>query len=744
MSVRGYISILLVVAVGGVVSLTLTNAGFLRRQVRFVEAVGAAEAKLQRVDGFVATASDRLDLLEGVLDTRRGDLSFAGHLFASLHHDLRELGEDARVRETGIAAKLAEYLSKIEANVNLLGGWQQFNGVAGTNSRLAEPFAGARMALAQLQEHARKLGEDAKRQLDESRRTARFAVGGLCVLYLVVLFCVQNWVTRSVVNPLRGLAKAADSAMSQGRRFALSAQGPHEVQTLARTISSFIGMLEERVRDRTDALNAANRNLRLMNATLKKEMTRREWMEDRLRHDALHDALTQLPNRQLLLDRLRYCIERARRDSDYSFAVLFLDLDNFKIINDSLGHDVGDELLVEVASRIKACLRTVDTVSRIDFTTTARLGGDEFVVLLDGIRHEQEAIFVAERIQAELSMPMYLEGHQVAISCSVGIALHDPPLADHHDAEELLRDADTAMYRAKQAGKTQHAIFDKTMHVAARARLKLENELRLALEREEFELRYQPIVDLESGRIVSFEALLRWRHPDGKLRAPSEFIPIAEETGLIVPIGWWAMKEAVRQLGEWRRRVPAAESLSMSINIAKRQLLAPGFCDTLDQIIRESELEPAMLNLEVTESTVIDVGEQIPDMLHQIKQIGCHLHMDDFGTGYSSLSCLHHFPIDILKIDRLFVHTMGTNRDYAAIVHAIMTMAHNLNMRVIAEGIENSDELAPLLALDCEYGQGFFFSEPIDGEAALGIMATEGHWLRLRQESVPIAVAESS
>jgi diguanylate cyclase (GGDEF)-like protein len=435
--------------------------------------------------------------------------------------------------------------------------------------------------------------------------------------------------------------------------------------------------------------------------------------------------LTNLPNRQLLLDRLGSSIERTKRSSQYSFAILFVDLDNFKIVNDSLGHDAGDRLLVEVAKRLTACLRSLDTVCRMDTTTTARLGGDEFVVLLDKIQNAHEAITIADRIQENLAAPIHIQGHPIVISASIGIALNGSHV---QDGEELLRNADTAMYRAKQSGKKQHAMFDETMHEAARSRLRLENALRVALDEQQYELLYQPIVRLADGLITGFEALLRWRDPNGVYHSPADFMSIAEETGLIVPIGQWALAEACRQLHEWREQSAEAKSISMNINIAKRQLLERNFSTELARILRESDVDAESVNLEVTESTVIQVSEHIPGAMQEVKRLGCHLYMDDFGTGYSSLSCLHRFPIDVLKIDRMFVHTMGSNRDYATIVQGIMLMAQNLDMEVVAEGIEGKDELAPLITLDCEYGQGYYFAEPLRPAAALALLKSGGDW----------------
>ena len=555
--------------------------------------------------------------------------------------------------------------------------------------------------------------------------TLLLSIGGVGCLALLVL--TYLYFRGRTARRVRALTKALRQAADESLAFAPPGGLPSGLHELAVAIATFTESLRSHITDRSQQIDGVNRNLRLVNQNLQKEMTLRKSVEERLRHDALHDSLTQLPNRQLLTERLNYLVARSARDSEYRFALLFLDIDNFKLVNDSLGHNAGDELLIEVSRRLTRSLRSLDMVSRLEEATTARLGGDEFVIVLDGIGCEQDAIHVAERIQEDLAHPIQLVHGPHRVSASIGIAFND---GRQLNADEILRDADTAMYRAKQAGKTQHAVFDRTMHVAAKSRLKLENELRLALDHGEFTMLYQPIVCLGDGRIHGFEALLRWMHPEMGMTEPSRFIPLAEETGLIVPLGMWAMRAACRQLKEWKQQFPQAAELRMSVNVAKRQLLAQGFKADLEAALRELDLSAQEINLEVTESTVIEVSDRIPQILHEIKELGFHLHMDDFGTGYSSLSCLHDFPLDVLKIDRSFIRTMGTSRDYAAIVNGIMNLARNLKMAVVAEGIQERDELAALLALDCDYGQGYYFSRPVEAAQAIRLVTEGGHWMR--------------
>jgi diguanylate cyclase (GGDEF)-like protein len=433
---------------------------------------------------------------------------------------------------------------------------------------------------------------------------------------------------------------------------------------------------------------------------------------EHFRHAAFHDTLTGLPNRALLLDHLKLAIERARRRPEHLFAVLFIDLDRFKNINDSLGHGIGDHLLVALARRLEGCLRPMDSV--------ARLGGDEFAVLLDGLEDARAAIAVAERIQGELMQPFNLNGHEVYTTASIGIALSS---TGYEQPEHVLRDADTAMYRAKENGKSRHEMFDTVMHARAVALLKLETDLRRAVERHEFEVYYQPIVALAANRITGFEALVRWQHPERGLVPPGEFIPLAEETGAILEIGHWVLGEACRQLRRFQQRTP--HTLTMSVNLSSKQFSQPHLIDQIKQTLVETRLDPRCLHLEITESVVMENAETAAAMLKQLRALGVHISIDDFGTGYSSLSYLHRFPINNLKIDRSFIGLMGTGDENAEIVRTIITLANNLGMQVVAEGIETEAQLAHLRALNCTYGQGYLFSRPVDSEQAAALLT--GH-----------------
>jgi diguanylate cyclase (GGDEF)-like protein/PAS domain S-box-containing protein len=445
-------------------------------------------------------------------------------------------------------------------------------------------------------------------------------------------------------------------------------------------------------------------------------ITQSKVAEALLLHHAFHDALTQLPNLVLFLKRLRHALLRTKQSEDYLFAVLFLDLDRFKVVNYSLGHMLADQLLIAISRRLEACLRPGDTV--------ARFGGDEFTILLENIQDVEDATKVAECIQQELKLPFNLSGHEVFATASIGIALsthgYDRP-------EDLLRDAEVTMYRAKALGKARSEVFDRTMHTQAMTLLELETSLRRALERKEFCLHYQPIVSLKSGRISGFEALLRWQQPRG-LVSPAEFIPVAEETGLIVPIGWWVLREACSQMRVWQVQFPAKAYLKISVNLSSKQFLQPTVVEQINQILQETDLDARCLEVEITESAIMENAEEASVMLKQLRALGVQLFLDDFGTGYSSLSYLQHFPFNTLKIDRSFISRIGGDSENSQIVRTIVTLAHNLDMNVTAEGVETAAQLAQLCAIQCEHGQGYFFSQPVDCETAGALIAAEPHW----------------
>jgi diguanylate cyclase (GGDEF)-like protein len=466
---------------------------------------------------------------------------------------------------------------------------------------------------------------------------------------------------------------------------------------------------------RAQAVRAADgRPLRL--AGSQTDVSDRKAAELQLQHDALHDSLTGLPNRVLFQDRLEHLVRRGRRNAATN-AVLFLDLDRFKIVNDSLGHLVGDHLLVAVADRLSMALRPGDTV--------ARLGGDEFTMLLEDLTDHAEAEAIADRVLEGLQAPFDIADQDIYLSASIGIAMIPPGAT----GEEVIRDADAAMYRAKSEGRGRHALFDSTLHEAALARLDVETRLRRGLSTDviaesALSVAYQPIAHASDGRLYGFEALARWRDPDGRTMVPDEFIPVAEETGMIAQLGRLVLREACRQLAEWRELCPAADTLTMAVNISGRQLLEPAFAQDVRLALVDHRIEPVALRLEITETAASADAVAVREALEALyADTGVRAHLDDFGTGAASLTVLRGFPGDALKIDRSFVDSMSTDPGAFHIVAAVISLAHELGMSVVAEGVETDWQLGRLRELDCEYAQGFLLARPLDAEAAGRLLA---------------------
>ncbi|MBE8971164.1 EAL domain-containing protein [Nostocales cyanobacterium LEGE 12452] len=468
--------------------------------------------------------------------------------------------------------------------------------------------------------------------------------------------------------------------------------------------------LEHRVKQRTGELEKTLQKLQ-------QEIHSRQKLQSQLLDIALHDSLTGLSNRVLFIRRLENALNRAKQESSYQFAVLFLDCDRFKVVNDSLGHPVGDELLIAIAQRLQACLIPVDTL--------ARLGGDEFGILLENITDINIAIQVAERILQQLSLAFQLSRYEVFMNASIGISWGNK---DYDRPEYLLRDADTAMYRAKAQGRANYHVFNPAMHQEAIQLLELENDLRRAVERREFLVYYQPIISLATGRISGFEALVRWQHPIRGLVSPIEFIPVAEETGLINAINTWVLQSACHQLSIWQHYPVTPEPLTMSVNLSARLFLQPNLVEQIDRIIYENQINPAYLELEITESVIMENTDAIKEILEQLKQRKIKLIMDDFGTGYSSLSYLHSFPLNALKIDKSFVKRMQENKENMGLVPAMIGIANSMGMSAIAEGVETQEQLAQLRSLNCNFAQGYLFSKPIEQQLALKLLTSAPQW----------------
>lgn len=442
-----------------------------------------------------------------------------------------------------------------------------------------------------------------------------------------------------------------------------------------------------------------------------------EKLLETLLHNASHDSLTGLPNRPLFLEKLEKSILNSKRKPNKTFAVLFINIDRFKVVNDSLGHSIGNLLLSEAAIKLQLCLRPEDTI--------ARLGSDEFTIILEDIHDSSDAINVANRIQKDLSYPFILNNQEIFASASIGIAMGSN---NYDNPEELLRDADIAMRKAKTFGRARFELFDTGMKTQAKELLQLEADLRYAIDRKEFMLYYQPIISLKTGYITGFEALIRWNHPKRGIVGSDVFIPIAEETGMIIQIGKWVLKEACRQIKIWQNKFKTDKPLTVSVNISGRQFSHPKLIKHISKIVKGSEIDPSTLKLEITESTIMDNAETARTMLEEIRDLNIQLQIDDFGTGYSSLSYLHRFPVNSLKVDRSFVGRIGSDDENLEIVKTIVSLAKNLNMNAIAEGIETESQLTKLRGLNCEYGQGYYFSRPVDVKSIEALMDTNPVW----------------
>lgn len=436
------------------------------------------------------------------------------------------------------------------------------------------------------------------------------------------------------------------------------------------------------------------------------DITDRKQIEADLSYEAKHDSLTGLPNRAAFLERVDQAINHSKIDPQYLFAILFIDLDRFKIVNDSLGHQIGDELLITVANILRDCARNQDYV--------ARLGGDEFTIVLEQISSIETAKEISQKINEQLAVPINLSGHKVFTSASIGIVEAD---AKHKDSADLLRDADLAMYRAKALGKARHEVFDQEMYAETKELLEIENHLRQAIIEDQFMLHYQPVIALKADYLFGFEALLRWNHPTKGIIYPDKFLGIAEETGLIIPLGELVLNKACQQMSDWQNRYPAAADLRVSVNLASQQIRDPNFLAILEQAIACNNLSGSCLNLEINETILMEHQSETFDLFQQIKSKGIRLSIDDFGTGYLSLQYLKRFPVSALKIDRSFIQNMLQNRDSFEIIKMIIALARTLKISVVAEGIENFKQLKVLETLNCEYGQGYMFSQPLDSES---------------------------
>lgn len=497
--------------------------------------------------------------------------------------------------------------------------------------------------------------------------------------------------------------------------------------------------LEYRIRDKRGAWHVLESTANVIRSNdgkveglvvVNRDITERRRAEETLAHNAFHDGLTNLANRALLVDRLGRAAAVSLRHAAFKFGILCIDIDGFKIVNDSLGHAAGDALLVLIAQRLSNCLRRADTVSRprlveqeplaLGDTTLARPGGDEFVVLAEELHNPSDAIRIAERIHEKLAAPFAVDGHEIVVTASIGIVFSN---SSRTEPQAMLRDAEIAMYRAKNAGKARSEVFDQGMHAGALKRLQLEADLRKAVEKAEFLVYYQPIVNLKSGRIVGFEALTRWQRPDGMVM-PNDFIPLADETGIILSINRQLFLEACRQLHTWQRLFPCDPPLFLSVNVSPKQFAQPDLASQIHHLLDESNMDPRRVSLEITETIAMADAERSAAVLTELKALGVRLDIDDFGTGYSSLSRLQGFCVDTLKVDRAFVSRIDSDQETYEIVRIIVMLAHSLGLEVVAEGVETDAQLDLLQRVGCERAQGYLFSRPVDQETIGKLLAS--------------------
>ncbi len=544
--------------------------------------------------------------------------------------------------------------------------------------------------------------------------------GSSSKLFKVALFfAIISWVTLVFYIFSKGLIRAHDihilkyflSTEESGIKFRASMLFSPFVLTLIAFLFAERAKLFYSNKD----LRRRAADLKNVNELLTRENSERKETAEQLTRQAFYDPLTHLPNRALFMDHLQKALERRKRSPHHIFAVIFLDVDRFKMINDGLGHFVGDQLLVQFSQRLKKQVRSVDTV--------ARFGGDEFAILMEDAEKIGDVNRLANRIKDETRLPFHVNGHEIFVTVSIGIALSNTSNYDLKD--DLIRDADIAMYQAKARGKACHVIFASTMHATAATALRLENDLRRAVEKKEFTLHYQPIISIENNKIIGFEALVRWQHPVRGLITPTDFIKTAEETGLIIPIGEWVIREACHQMCRWQQQVPEYRNLTVSVNVSSKVFSHNDFYEVVKNILLETGLEAKSLRLEIVESMLIENPEPAASLLQRLKNLNVRFDIDDFGTGYSALNYLRHFPINGLKIDRSFTEALTYDKSNAEIVKTIIALAHALGLDVIAEGIETTEQLEVFKTMNGEYAQGFFLFKPMDSNAVAELLSVK-------------------
>ncbi|MHC4210745.1 MAG: putative bifunctional diguanylate cyclase/phosphodiesterase [Planctomycetota bacterium] len=702
MRIHHHFSIILCVAVVGAMGLVVAVGVLLGGVEAAAHEHGVASDQLEQVEHLVAESTALMEAVDR-LTARSTEESFAvvdRSIEQSMEH-LAKLRHASLVFEPGSVGRALEALRESRKLALERGA-----GVPDPVElqRFPDSVAAYARTPIDVETGAATAAREQARALARQRRLIMLIIGAICFAYLAAIERVRHWTTRHLIHPIQRRVEHGNT---------------EELSTLATMLTSFGDTIKTNVRQRTAQVVRQKEHLET-------EVRVRRRAEEELRYGALRDKLTGLCNRDLILDRVDRCFERARRREGYDFALLVIDLDQYKEINDELGRFVGDQLLIASAERFKRCLREAEEPVGVEGSSLARLGGEEFAVLLDGVKGRSDATLVAERLSEALAEPLRLQGRDLEVSASVGIAFREDEL---DTAAQMLRNADAARYFAKAGGTGRYSVFKPGMHDQVAAQDEKGRKLRRALEHSEFRLAYQPIICLRTGCLVAFEALARWQDPQRGTISPVEFIPEAEESGVIIDLGRWVLQQACEQLRRWRSEFAEAR-FSVNVNVSRQQLVLPELVDDVRKILRSSGVGRGSLKLEITESVIMENPDAVTEALRRLRDLGVEIHMDDFGTGYSSLSYLHRLPIDVLKIDRAFMTNLSADNSYADVVHTVVALARTLRMRVTVEGVEAQEQVAQIKALDCDYAQGFYFSAPLSVESATKLVASDHHWLR--------------
>ncbi|MEE8458378.1 MAG: EAL domain-containing protein [Phycisphaerales bacterium] len=717
MRIQHHLSIILFVAVVGAIGLAATVGVLMGGVEESAHAYGRATDQQRQVDVLVDGGQVLMEIAAQI--TPRSSAVSFGTADRAIHQAATALGDLRRDAVAFNPESLDQALRSIEYCRELAD--DRSTGVQHPDDleRFRRGVAGYVTALTAVQITAADEANRQGRTLARRRRVILLLIGVICFAYLALIERVRHWTTRHLIDPMQMLADTARQIMSGKTTVPTIAHGnTEELETMAGMLASFGDTIKSNVKVRTAQVVRQKQRLET-------EVRVRRRAEDELRFAALRDRLTGLSSRDIILDRIGQCLDRAQRRRDYEFAVLFIDVDQLMEVHDNLGRSVGDQLTIAVAERFRKWLGNLAGVVAVESISLGRLGGNDFAVLLDGLDGRDDASIVGERVEEALAEPFVVQDKTLKVSASIGIALAEDGI---ESAEALLRNADAAMHFARAGGKGCFVVFRPGMNDAVTAREEQALHLRRGMELGQFAVVYQPIVSLKSGQICGFEALARWEDPERGSISPVEFIPQAEDTGVIIDLGRWVLDKACRMLAEWRKAIPEKQALSISVNVSQHQLAHPKFVEELEQILADAGISAADLRLEITESVIMENPETVTDVLERIRALGAEIHMDDFGTGYSSLSYLHRLPIDVLKIDRAFMSSLSTNHDYGDVVHTVVALARTLRMGVTVEGVETEQQLAQVRALDCDFAQGFYFSEPVTADEARAMLVARRRW----------------